>query len=198
MGVGQRLVAALLFCMASPALAAPASTDLNTPALPTFALESRPADPSPWAGLYVGTEVFGFTGGKGVRGGFGGGGYAGYRHELDSGIVVGVQGNVGYVPGFFRRSAVTGFEYGSTEVTVGYDMGRFMPFVTAGVGLAQPNYRSFGYGGAANVATDLFNSNRDLRAFETAGAGFAYRINDKMTVELAVQAFRSNGGFVAP
>ncbi len=181
----------------APALAAAGPTDLSQPSLPTFALTAPSSDPSPWTGLYVGTEVFGFSGGKGVRGGFGGSGYAGYDRELDNGIVVGVRGELGYVPGFFKHSAVTGWEFGATDVRVGYDMGRFMPFVTAGVGLAQPNFRSFGYQGVNNVANDLFNSTGDLRAFETVGAGFAYKVTDKLTVELAVQAFHGNG-FVAP
>lgn len=179
------------------AAASPAAANLDQPSLPTFALTAPPTDPSPWAGLYLGTEVFGISGGKGVKGGFGGGGYAGYNRELDNGIVVGVQGSVGYIPGLYKHAAVTGWSYGATDVTVGYDMGRLMPFVTAGVGLARPHFRSSGYGGVNNAANDLFNSTGDLRAFETVGAGFAYKVTERLTVELAVQAFHGNG-FAGP
>ena len=174
-----------------------AASGLDQPSLPTFALTAPPADPSPWTGLYVGTEVFGVTGGKGVRGGFGGSGYAGYDRAFDNGIVLGIQGNLGYSPAIWSHSAVTGYNFASTDVRIGYDMGRLMPFVTLGVGLAQPNGRSLGYSGANAVANDLFNSTGNLRGFETAGAGFAYKLTDRVTVELAVQAFRGNG-FVAP
>jgi outer membrane immunogenic protein len=183
--------------LGGPALAAAAASDLDRPSLPTFALSAPPADPSPWTGLYVGSEVFGVSGSKGVKGGFGGGGYAGYNRELDNGIVLGVRGSVGYVPGLYKYSAVSGWEYGAADLTLGYDMGRFMPFVTAGVGVARPNFRSFGYQGVNGVANDLFNSTGDLRAFESVGAGFAYKVTDKLTVELAVQTFHGNG-FVAP
>lgn len=190
---------ATTFCMLAGIGVAQAATtaasDLSQPTLPTFALNAPPDQPSPWTGLYVGTEVLGFSGGKGVKGGFGGGAYAGYDRELDNGIVVGIQGTTGYSPGFFKHSP--GFEFATTDVRVGYDMGRFMPFVTAGVGLASPNGRSPGYTGAANAATDLFNSSGDLRGFQSMGAGFAYKVTDKLTVELAVQAYRGNG-FVAP
>lgn len=174
-----------------------AASGLGQPTLPTFALTVPPSDLSPWTGLYVGTEVFGVTGGKGVRGGFGGSGYAGYDREFENGIVLGVQGNLGYAPAVWKGSAATGFEFASTDVRVGYDMGRLMPFVTLGVGLAQPNLRSSGYSGVNAVANDLFNSTGNLRGFETAGAGFAYKLTDKLTVELAVQAYHGNG-FVAP
>lgn len=176
----------------------PVASDLSQPSLPTFAQTAAPSDPSPWTGLYVGSEVFAISGGKGVRGGFGGGGYAGYDRELDNGIVVGVQGKAGYIPGFFKHSAVKGFNYAATEVRVGYDLGQFMPFVTAGVGFAKPNLRSFGgYTGVTNSANDLFNSRGDLRSFQTVGAGFAYKFNDKLSVELAVQAYHGNG-FIGP
>ena len=175
----------------------PALEDLSTPVLPTFALNTPPADPSPWTGLYVGSEVFGFGGSKGVRGGFGGAGYAGYDREIENGVVVGLQGTAGYTPSLFSHSRVTSYDFASTDVRVGYDMGRFMPFVTAGVGFAKPNLRTFGgYTGVADSATDLFSSRGDLRAFETVGAGFAYRVTNRLTVELAVQAFHGNGAVV--
>ena len=197
----MRVAVAFALCgISGTALAAgtPDTGDITQPALPTFALSAPPEQPSPWTGLYVGSEVFGVSGGKGIRGGFGGSGFAGYDREFDNGVVVGVQGNAGYAPGLLKHSAITGFNFASTDVRVGYDMGRLMPFVTAGVGFAKPNVRSLGgYTGAANSANDLFNSRGDLRSFATVGAGFAYKVTDKLTVELAVQAFHGNG-IVAP
>ena len=188
------VVAAAGFVLVGAAAAmADTTVPLTEPALPTFALTSPPADPSPWTGLYVGSEVFGITGGKNVRGGFGGAGYAGYNRELDNGIVVGVRGAAGYTPGFFKNSLVTGYDFATTDVLVGYDMGRFMPYVTAGVGLARPNLRGAGYGGVANSANDLFSSTGDLRGFETVGSGFVYQLTNNTSIGLAVQAYHGNG-----
>ena len=173
------------------------ATDLSQPALPTFAATVPPSDPSPWTGLYVGTEVFGVAGGKGVRGGFGGGGYAGYQHEFDNNWVVGLQGGVGYSPSVFNWSS-RGFNYASVEARVGYDMGRLMPFVTVGGVMARPTGRTLaGFSGANDSLNGLFNSNGDLRGFATVGAGFAYQLTPNTTVELAVQTYRGNG-FVVP
>lgn len=173
------------------------ASELSQPALPTFAATVPPSDPSPWTGLYVGTELFAVTGSKGVRGGFGGGAYAGYQHEFDNNWVVGVQGGVGYSPSVFNW-AYRGFNYANVEARVGYDMGRLMPFVTVGGVLARPNGRTLaGYGGADGALNDLFNSNGDLRGFATVGAGFAYQLTPNTTVELAVQTYRGNG-FVVP
>ena len=86
------LVPAALLALISPALADAAATDLSRPTLPTFALTSPPADPSPVDRAlrrHRGVRRFGQ---QRRRGGFGGGGYAGYDRELDNGIVLGVQG----------------------------------------------------------------------------------------------------------
>lgn len=190
-GVGRRFAAcvAVLLAAMRPAVA----TDLNQPALPTFASTAPPGEPSPWAGLYVGTEVFAVSGGKGVRGGFGGGGFAGYRHEFDNNWVVGLEGGVGYSPSVFAWSA-RGFDYADVQAKVGYDMGRLMPFVTVGGVVARPSGRTLGgYGGANDAVNDLFNATGDLRGFATVGAGFAYQLTPNTTVELAVQTYRGNG-----
>ena len=187
-----------LWAASAQAASLPVATDLTSPTLPTFAQTTTPADPSPWTGLYVGSEVFAIGGSKGVRGGFGGAGYAGYDRELDNGVVVGLRGSAGYAPGFWSHSPVTGYNFVTTDVRIGYDMGQFMPFVIAGVGFAKPNVRSLGgYNGAVGSANDLFNSLGDLRSFQTVGAGFAYKFNEKVSVEVAVQAYRGSG-FVGP
>ncbi|MCW6512489.1 outer membrane protein [Lichenifustis flavocetrariae] len=171
--------------------------DLSQPALPTFALEAPPTEPSPWTGLYVGTEVFAITGSKGVRGGFGGGGYVGYDRELANNWVVGVQAGAGYSPSVFNR-AYRGFNYADLEARVGYDMGRLMPFVTIGGVVARPNGRALtGVSDTNGALNDLFNTNGDLRGFGTIGAGFAYKVTPNTTVELSVQAYHGNG-LVAP
>ncbi len=101
----------------------------------------QPADPtvpppSPWAGLTMGTEMFGSTGlGHGSRGGFGGDTFIGYNKEFDNNLVLGVQGSIGRLPGLSKYGP-NGYDFGMADVKLGYDMGRFMPYVSFGLGQA--------------------------------------------------------------
>lgn len=158
------------------------------PTLPIFAQNPSP-EASRWSGLYVGTEIFG-VGGKGLKGGFGGGAYAGYSREFANNWVVGVKGSTGYTPSLLKFSPASGYDFASANLKAGYDMGRFMPFVTAGVGFAKPNLRSFGFTGAAGAANDLFNDTGNLQTVGTIGAGVDYKITNDVSVELAVSAYR--------
>ena len=178
-------------------LSCAAAAGIDEPALPSFALAAPPTAPSPWTGLYVGSELFAVGGGKNVRGGFGGGGYIGYDREFDNNWVLGVEGSAGYTPSFLKQSPFRGYNYAEAAVRVGYDLGRVMPFVTLGAGGLRPNGRTFdGYSGTANSITDLFNSDGDLRGYGTVGAGFAYKLTANTTVELAVQAYRGKAALV--
>ena len=190
------LACAALVCGAGLAHAgdAVAATTLDQPALPTFAFAAPPPEQSPWTGLYVGTQVFAVSGGKGVRGGVGGGGYAGYNRELANNWVIGVEAGAGYTPSFLKASPFRGYNYAEATARIGYDMGRLMPFVTIGGGVLRPNGRSLGgFTDTTNSMNDLFNSTGDLRGYGTAGAGFAYKLTPNTTVELEVQAYRGNG-----
>ena len=181
-------------CAAAVAADAPAPVS-PAPALPSFALNPPPpdADPkSPWTGLYVGTEMFA-VGGKGLKGGIGGGGFAGYQREFANDWVLGVEGGLGYAPNLWRGSNISGFEVASTSVKAGYDMGRFMPFVTADVLLARPQTRGSGYAGVTDTANTLFNDPGNLKAFGAVGAGVDYAITSNLSVELAVKAVHAPG-----
>jgi opacity protein-like surface antigen len=157
-----------------------------TPTLPSLALD--PEAPSPWSGLYVGSEVVAAFA-KGSKPGFGGAAYAGYNRELANNLVLGVQASAGYAPYLFASGPARGFNFAETSVRVGYDMGRFMPYVTAGVAFAKPN--DFGppaFTGAADSMNSLFSSGGDLRAFGAVGAGFDYAINNNLSFGMEVRA----------
>lgn len=166
------------------------AADGTDPALPTFA-QAPPSDPSPWTGLYAGSELS-FSSGKG--GGIGGGGYIGYNHELSNNVVIGIQGTGGYAPSLFSTSRASGYNYAGANVKVGYDMGRFMPFVTAGVAFAKPNQPFSRYTDTTNSLNDLFNSGGHLQTLTTVGAGFDYRVNNNLSMELSVSASQAAGG----
>jgi opacity protein-like surface antigen len=172
----------LLAAFLGPALTAQAD-DLTLRSLPTFALDPQPV-PSPWTGFYVGSDVFAAAR-KGSKGLFGGGLVAGYNRELPNNFVVGIDVKTGFAPYSFQHSPNKGVDFGSANVKLGYDMGRFMPYVTTGVTLAKP---SGGYSNPADSAGNLFSSSTDLKAAATFGAGVDYAITDNLHLGLGVSA----------
>jgi opacity protein-like surface antigen len=166
-------------------------TPASTPTLPSLAL--NPEAPSPWAGFYVGTEVEAAFA-KGSKPGFGGAAFAGYNRELPNNLVIGVQGSAGYAPYLFASGPARGFNFAETSAKVGYDMGRFMPYITAGVVFAKSS--AFGvpaYTGAADSMNALFAPGGDLRAFGEVGAGFDYAITNNLSVGLEVRTGAGRG-----
>ncbi len=94
------------------------------------------AEKNPWTGLTMGSEVVGVSGhGRGSRGGFGGDAFLGYNKEFDNNVVLGVRGSAGYMPGLSNYGP-RGYNFGMADMKLGYDMGRLMPYVTVGVGMA--------------------------------------------------------------
>ena len=186
------------------------ATQSSTQMLPSLALDPQggpqaapqsgnPQQRSLWSGLYVGTDVFA-TAGKGVRGGVGGDGYAGYNHEFSNNVVVGVQAGAGYAPSL-SKFGPRGFDYTSTNVQIGYDMGRLMPFVTLGVDLAKPaGLSNRGFTSASDSVNDLFDSSGKLNSLTTIGAGFNYAITNNVTMGVEVNVVQNHGfwGPLAP
>jgi opacity protein-like surface antigen len=195
--VALRLVAAVALCGFATAAQA---DDTPPPAkLPTFAM--NPEAPwtaagtpstSPWAGFYVGSEVFAGSG-KGLKGVVGGSAYAGYNREFDNNLVIGIEGSTGFAGASFKHGPFLGYDYAATNVKLGYDMGRLMPFVTAGFAFAKPTTSS-GYGGATDSINSLFSSNSgNIRGAGMVGAGFEYAITNNLSVGLAVSASVNRG-----
>jgi outer membrane immunogenic protein len=200
-----RLILAIgAFCCVGGMAAAEESTASN---LPSLALNPPVLNPaanapavSPWSGLYVGSEIFA-SAFKGAKGGFGGAGLIGYNHEFSNNLVLGVEAAAGYspnllpyrsVPGFPYRS-VLGYDFAATNFKLGYDMGRFMPFVTAGVTFAKPNSFSSSFLTATDSVNNLLGSPSNMRTFGTVGAGFDYALTNNLTVGVAVSANKGHG-----
>ncbi|UDL94194.1 MULTISPECIES: outer membrane protein [Lichenihabitans] len=179
-----------------PALAVDASTAMF-PTLPALALDPEPT-PSIWHGLSVGTELI-VAGGKHQKGaGVGGALTASYDHEFANHIVLGIDGSTGYSPSLFGSKYVRGYDFAATDVKVGYDMGRLMPYVTTGVVLAKPRFGpGFGYS-ASDSINNVFNDTSDLQSAARVGAGVEYALTNNLTVGVGVSVTRSHGGLISP
>ena len=148
--------------------------------LPSMALDPQVPE-SLYHGLYVGTEVFGVAG-HGIKGGVGGDVFAGYERLLNNDVLVGFQGTTGYAPSLLGRPGLKGFDFGEASASVGYAIGRFTPFVTAGLVVARP---VTGGGLASNNTdrfNDLLNGSSTLIAAPGIGAGVAYALTSNTRV----------------
>ena len=193
------LVPIALGTLAVQALAVQArAQETHSPALPLFATAPGLATKAPsfWQGFYAGTELFAISR-KGAKGQTGGGGYIGYNHPFTNNVVVGLKAGAGYAPSLYQRSGVSGFDYASTSVKLGYDLGRLMPYVTAGAVIARPTSFGGGFGSTSESINSLTGPGGGAKTFATIGAGFDYALTSKITVGVGVSA--GNGrGLLAP
>jgi len=190
----QKLVQTIVALAALPWLIPPAAGQEIPPPAP-FLMPPSPAqsaDSSLWKGLYVGNEVFAVSG-KGGKGGFGGGGFLGYERALAPDVVLGVQGNVGYAPGWFRQGGVRGFDYAGGVAKLGYEMGRFTTYVTAGANFAKPDVVGRGFTTSNDSVNDLVNARSSVKASGTVGVGVDYAITDRLKVGVSVEGRAGKG-----
>jgi hypothetical protein len=148
---------------------------------------------SPWAGWSVSAGVVGVSGGgRGTHGGFGAQTSIAYAREFDNHVVVGVSGTFGTLPGFYNCGP-NGYNYGMANVSVGYNMGNFLPYVTASVGTVKANGYSTPLGGL-NSANTLFSRGGASTTVTSVGAGFDYMVNNNLRVGVQVNAMQARGG----
>ncbi|WP_294536368.1 outer membrane beta-barrel protein [uncultured Rhodoblastus sp.] len=186
----------LFLALALPAAAAdlPYFAGGDPPPLITKNQAEAEAQKNPWTGLVMGAQTFAVSGmGRGTHGGFGGGGYLGYNREFDNNIVVGVSASAGYLPGLYSYGPRR-YNYGMANVNVGYDMGRFMPYVTFGVGLANATNSLNRSPGGFDSLDNLFNRGAQSITLTTIGAGFNYAVTDHLAVGVQVNAVQQHGG----
>jgi opacity protein-like surface antigen len=81
-----------------------------------------------------------------------------------------------------------------TNVSIGYEMGRFLPYVTAGVGLAKANNGPRGgLPNASDSLNNLFTGSSGPKVLTTIGAGVNYAVTDQLTLGVAVSTVQSHG-----
>ena len=89
--------------------------------------------------------------------------------------------------------AAKGFDFASTNVSVGYEMGRLKPFMTAGVALAKPDVIGRGFTTPCDAFNDLFDSTASVKAYGSVGGGFDFAVTDKLIRER--HGFRQRGAW---
>ena len=100
------------------------------------------------------------------------------------------RGRPGYAPSILGRPGLKGFDFGEASTQIGYAMGRFTPFVTAGLVVARP---VTGGGLASNNTdsfNDLMNGSGNLIAAPRIGAGVAYALTSNTSVSFGVSVGR--------
>jgi opacity protein-like surface antigen len=164
--------------------------------LPSLAADPLTQAPN-WKGFYVGTEIDAVAF-RGAKAQFGGDIYGGYDHRFDNNVVLGVRFSTGYSPWGFANGPYRGMSFGEADVKLGYEMGRFTPYVVAGVGLARPNYGA-DLGNWSQSVNGLFSGPGAVQAIGSAGVGFDYAVTNNLTVGAEVHV---NGGnpyyFIGP
>ena len=152
--------------------------------LPLLAANPEPP-PSPWTGLFVGTEVVGAAA-KGSKGFVGGDAFAGYNRVFDNHVIVGIDAASGYAPGFFGLGPIVGYDFSAANVRLGYEVGRFTPYVTTGLVLAKP---ATGLGStllSPDYPNAIFASPGHVDAAARVGAGFTYALTSTTSVGLGL------------
>lgn len=173
------LVASAFIAFALPAAAADAVT---APPAPPIAEDLPASTPFTWSGPYLGVSGGGswlsgdFTlGGVRSQESFDGGvlgAFAGFNHQFDNNVVLGVEGDIGYT---WNESDVQGLGNAGTDVNGA---------VRARVGFAIDRALIYGAAGwtAASGYTDIPGVTKDSGTMNgyTLGAGVDYAITDKM------------------
>ena len=178
-------VAVLAVCAAAPALAA------DLPTAPAMTVDPSIPAPDYWKGFYVGTGIDAVVA-KGQKGQFGGDVFAGYDHNFDNGLMLGVRFDTGYNPYLSPYGHYHGFDFAETDVKLGYQMGKFTPYVMTGVALARGTNFGNPLPDAGSSINGVFSGPGAVQAVGVAGVGVDYAVTNNLHVGVA--AYVNNGG----
>ena len=144
----------------------------------------------PWQGFYVGSGVSSSFA-KGAKNAWGGEAFAGYDHLFDSGLTLGIRLDTGYSPWASAAGQLKGFDFGETDVKLGYQMGKITPYVVTGVAFGKATGLN-GFTDAGTSANALFSGPGALQAVGVAGVGVDYQVTPN--VKVGVAAYVNGGG----
>ena len=189
--------AALFALMALPTVAL--AFEESSMSLPAFAASPQFSErvTSPWSAF----SNDGFSFSRTAPAGFAGGKSVSFSQTFGKNLVLGVTATSGYSQSLFSGGTALGYDFSSTSVRVGYNMGRLTPFVTANSAFALPNLPGAGnFSFPGNSQTNAIASGAPGgKSFTSVGAGFDYAITNNLSFGIAVSAGSvQNPGFRAP
>lgn len=130
-----------------------------------------------WTGAYVGVTAGGaWFNGKGSDAGFMGGGTLGYNYQLANNIVIGVEGDLSWMP--LQRGASSSFTYKGVTANYRKVDATWLGTARGRVGYAFNNVLVYATGGIAG--SDVTGSSR---AAWTVGGGLEYAFNRSWSVK---------------
>ncbi len=156
-----------------------------------------------WSGFYVGADagylaayarinaIAAASVAQPKPAGFTFGAHLGYRHQYQNNVVIGAEirgfGNFstkksGVFPGFAPASAVGETQWGGDlRLTLGYAMDRFLPYLSAGLAIADGRGCGIPAPGLPCVGNTSYS---DARIGWTVGAGAAYALTNNLIARL--------------
>lgn len=173
-------------------VACPSADAADLPSLPSLAQDPQLPPPSVWKGFYVGTGVSASVS-KGAKGAFGGDVFAGYDHTFENGVVLGVKFDTGYNPWLSSYGKYRGFDFAETDVKVGYEMGKFTPYVMTGVAIAKGTNFGSPLPDANASLNGLLGGPGGISAVGVAGVGVDYAVTNNLHVGVAAFINGANG-----
>lgn len=166
---------------------------LSTASLPSFARNPAAFSSSQniWKDLGEGAEFYSFTNSGAVAWG-GAVNHTGYRQKLSNNFFVDFRSSSGHEPTMFQRNNFSGFEFATSQFRLGYDMGRFKPYLGVSAGVANA-VGAQGFVIPGSTVSVLPQQLYPTQSFTSVSAGFNYAISNKISVGVGVSVGQGNG-----
>ncbi len=142
-----------------------------------------------WSGLSVGSSIFTVFR-KGSKPLIGGSGTVAYDKKLENNFTIGVGASTGFAPYSVANSPLKGYNFGTTDVKLGYEMGKLHPWVSTGLVFAKGNSFS-SYSGPGDSINGLFGGPGKMAVSTSVGAGFDYQVTNNLSVSLGMHVGNS-------
>ncbi len=122
-------------------------------------------------------------------------GFTGKLDRIDEKLLLGVQSSSGTMPFALSGTPLRGLDYNATTVKLGYDMGKFTPFVSTSIVSAKPAFGlGTGFASPFETNTNLQNPAFNARTGASVGAGFNYEVTNSFNIRAGV-TIGNNPGF---
>ena len=101
-------------------------------------------------------------------------------------FLLGVQSSAGTLSDLAVRGPALGYDFSSTSVKLGYNMGRLVPYVEVNSAFAKPSFAAPGM--PFSAPGDPYMQSREGRGVTSLKAGFDYAVTDRFSFGVSVSA----------